>query len=69
MSRLRKRRDSLKPLIPVVLAGGVGSRLWPLSRALFPKPFHALFGERSLLQNTVLRAAEVTSQPPIVVCN
>ena len=59
----------MKPLIPVVLAGGVGSRLWPLSRALLPKPFHALFGERSLLQSTVLRAAEVTSRPPIVVCN
>ena len=59
----------MKPLVPVVLAGGVGSRLWPLSRAHFPKPFHALFGERSLLQNTVLRAAAVTDRPPIVVCN
>ena len=59
----------MKPLIPVVLAGGVGSRLWPLSRALFPKPLHALFGERSLLQNTVLRAAKATERPPIVVCN
>ena len=59
----------MKPLVPVVLAGGVGSRLWPLSRALLPKPFHALFGERSLLQNTVLRAAEVAKRPPIVVCN
>ena len=59
----------MKPLVPVVLAGGVGSRLWPLSRALFPKPFHALFGERSLLQNTVLRAAQATNSPPIVICN
>ena len=59
----------LKPLIPVILAGGVGSRLWPLSRAMFPKPFHALFGERSLLQNTVLRAREATGRRPIVVCN
>ncbi len=64
-----KARTHLKPLVPVVLAGGVGSRLWPLSRALFPKPFHALFGDRSLLQNTVLRAAGVTERPPIVVCN
>ena len=30
-------------LIPVILAGGTGSRLWPLSRSLFPKQFHALF--------------------------
>lgn len=59
----------MKPLIPVILAGGVGSRLWPLSRAMFPKPFHALFGERSLLQNTVLRAREATGRRPIVVCN
>ena len=59
----------MKPLIPVVLAGGVGSRLWPLSRVLFPKPLHALFGERSMLQTTVMRAARATSQPPIVVCN
>ncbi len=59
----------LKPLVPVVLAGGVGSRLWPLSRALFPKQFHALVGERSLLQNTVLRAAAATDWPPIVICN
>ena len=59
----------MKPLVPVVLAGGVGSRLWPLSRALYPKQFHALFGERSLLQNTVLRAAAVTDRPPIVICN
>ena len=58
----------MKPLIPVVLAGGVGSRLWPLSRAMYPKPFHALFGERSLLQNTALRARVVTGRPPIVVC-
>ena len=59
----------MKPLIPVVLAGGVGSRLWPLSRAMYPKPFHALFGERSLLQNTALRARAVTGRPPIVVCS
>ena len=59
----------MKPLVPVILAGGVGSRLWPLSRALFPKPFHALFGERSLLQNTALRAAKATQSPPIVICN
>ena len=59
----------MKPLIPVILAGGVGSRLWPLSRALFPKPFQALIGERTLLQNTVLRAQKATTRAPIVVCN
>ena len=59
----------LKPLTPVILAGGVGSRLWPLSRALFSKSFHAMFGERTLFQNTVLRALQITERPPIVVCN
>ena len=56
-------------LVPVVLAGGAGSRLWPLSRELFPKQFHALFGEHSLLQNTLLRARAVTDVQPIIVCN
>ena len=56
-------------LIPVVLAGGTGSRLWPLSRQLFPKQFHALFSERSLLQETLQRAARITPEAPIIVCN
>ena len=56
-------------LIPVVLAGGTGSRLWPLSRELFPKQFHALFGDHSLLQNTLLRARTVSAAPAIIVCN
>ena len=56
-------------LIPVILAGGTGSRLWPLSRSLFPKQFHALFSEHSLLQETLLRAAKITDAAPIIVCN
>ena len=56
-------------LIPVILAGGTGSRLWPLSRALFPKQFHALFSDRSLLQETLARAARVTPEAPVIVCN
>ena len=40
---------------PVILSGGTGSRLWPLSRSLFPKQLLALAGERSLIQDTVLR--------------
>jgi mannose-1-phosphate guanylyltransferase/mannose-6-phosphate isomerase len=43
-------------LIPVVLCGGAGSRLWPVSRELHPKPFLQLHGGRSLLQETYLRA-------------
>ena len=43
---------------PVILSGGSGTRLWPMSRALYPKQLLALTGERSLLQETVLRAIE-----------
>ncbi|MFU8817430.1 MAG: mannose-1-phosphate guanylyltransferase/mannose-6-phosphate isomerase [Pseudomonadales bacterium] len=56
-------------VIPVILAGGTGSRLWPLSRELFPKQFHALFGDGSLLQGTLRRAAKVASEAPVIVCN
>lgn len=44
-------------MIPVILCGGTGTRLWPLSRHLFPKQFHALTGGLSLFQQTVLRCA------------
>jgi mannose-1-phosphate guanylyltransferase / mannose-6-phosphate isomerase len=57
------------PVIPVVLAGGTGSRLWPLSRELFPKQFHALFGDGSLLQNTLRRASKAAREAPVIVCN
>ena len=66
---LERRLEPVSPIVPVVLAGGAGSRLWPLSRTLYPKPFHALFGDRSLLQETLLRAERVADRPPIVVCN
>ena len=56
-------------VVPLILAGGAGTRLWPLSRELFPKQFHAIFGERSLLQNTLLRARAVSETPAIIVCN
>ena len=66
---VERRFDPVRPIVPVVLAGGAGSRLWPLSRTLHPKPFHSLFGERSLLQETLLRAERVADRAPIVVCN
>lgn len=43
------------PLIAVVMAGGTGSRLWPLSREHYPKQFLQLSGENTLLQSTLLR--------------
>ncbi len=56
-------------VVPLILAGGAGTRLWPLSRELFPKQFHALFGENSLLQDTLLRASAAATTAPIIVCN
>lgn len=54
---------------PVILSGGVGSRLWPLSRALFPKQLLPLAGDQSLLQDTVLRVRDDQFTGPIVICN
>ena len=57
-------------VFPVVLSGGAGSRLWPLSRELRPKQLVTLVDERTLLQATARRLASLdTAQPPIVVCN
>ena len=42
-------------ILPVILAGGAGSRLWPLSRLLYPKQFLCLKGELSMLQTTICR--------------
>lgn len=57
-------------LIPVILSGGSGTRLWPLSRERYPKQFLKLLGDRSLLQQTVLRLEGMDGiGQPIVVCN
>lgn len=57
-------------LIPVILAGGSGSRLWPLSRKHYPKQLLKLFGERTMLQQTLIRLEGVPDLgDPIVVCN
>ncbi len=55
------------PLVPVVLCGGTGTRLWPLSRESLPKQFLRLHGERSLLQQTLLRCAALTTQAPLLL--
>ncbi|MGB0833763.1 MAG: mannose-1-phosphate guanylyltransferase/mannose-6-phosphate isomerase [Psychrobium sp.] len=56
-------------LIPVIMAGGSGTRLWPLSRQLFPKQFLKLTNENSMLQSTLKRISEVDTLPPITICN
>src|SRR6185295_13514819 len=57
------------PIIPVILCGGSGSRLWPMSRRLLPKQFLPLAGERTLFQDTVLRTRGLADSGPIVVAN
>ena len=57
-------------IVPVILSGGAGTRLWPLSREGYPKQFLPLVGERTMIQETALRTsglADVTA--PIIVCN
>ncbi len=59
-----------KTLIPVVLAGGAGSRLWPISKKSKPKQFNCLTNvEQSLLQSTIRRVKGVSTEDPIVICN
>ncbi|MDN5934906.1 MAG: mannose-1-phosphate guanylyltransferase/mannose-6-phosphate isomerase, partial [Nitrosospira sp.] len=62
----------MQSLIPVVLSGGSGTRLWPLSREKYPKQLLPLIGEDSLLQATIRRMeglADARLEPPLVVCN
>ncbi|CAH0527259.1 mannose-1-phosphate guanylyltransferase/mannose-6-phosphate isomerase [Vibrio hippocampi] len=56
-------------LVPIIMAGGTGSRLWPLSRELYPKQFLKLFGEQSMLQQTVSRLHGLEHQAPLLICN
>lgn len=56
-------------MIPVILSGGSGTRLWPLSRSQSPKQFIALKSELTLFQETVKRFAVCDASAPIVVCN
>ena len=55
---------------PVILSGGSGTRLWPVSRRAYPKQLLALTGPRTLLQDTALRVADPAAfAPPLVLCN
>ena len=56
-------------ITPVILSGGAGTRLWPLSRELYPKQLLPLTGERTMLQQTVLRLDGLATAAPVVVCN
>jgi mannose-1-phosphate guanylyltransferase/mannose-6-phosphate isomerase len=57
-------------MIPVIMAGGSGTRLWPLSRELYPKQFLALIESRTMLQATVSRVMEIDNvSSPVVICH
>lgn len=56
-------------ILPVIMAGGTGSRLWPLSRDLMPKQFLKLDGDTTMLQATVQRLQGLDALPPLVICN
>jgi len=56
-------------ITPVILAGGSGSRLWPLSRKKLPKQFHALKKKETMLQQTILRLGNMKTTKPIIICN
>ncbi len=56
-------------IYPVIMAGGTGSRLWPMSRELYPKQFLRLSGNDSMLQETINRLIGLDTKEPLVICN
>ena len=56
-------------ITPVIMAGGTGSRLWPLSRELYPKQFLTVTGNESMLQQTVARLSDIEHTAPVLICN
>ncbi len=56
-------------ILPVILAGGKGTRLWPMSRELMPKQFLPLVHTSSMLQDTITRLQPITTVLPLVICN
>ena len=56
-------------IIPVILSGGAGTRLWPLSRSQYPKQFLSLAAQNTMIQETLLRLEGIDVASPIVICN
>ncbi len=56
-------------MIPIILSGGSGTRLWPLSRKMYPKQFLSLLHDETMLQKTLQRLDGLEHDAPIVVCN
>ena len=60
---------NISNLVPVIMAGGSGTRLWPLSRAGHPKQFIALSGNKTMLQQTAERLSDLPVSKPLIICN
>lgn len=56
-------------IYPIIMAGGTGSRLWPLSRELYPKQFLTISDDTSMLQKTFQRLKGLEHTPPVIICN
>ena len=66
----RDSRETRKGIVPLIMCGGAGTRLWPASREVRPKQFLSLFGPRSTFQDTILRVSDATLfERPIVITN
>jgi mannose-1-phosphate guanylyltransferase/mannose-6-phosphate isomerase len=67
---IQELRMSSEKIVPVILSGGSGTRLWPLSRSLYPKQLLPLVSDKTMLQDTVLRVRDRERfAPPVIVCN
>jgi mannose-1-phosphate guanylyltransferase/mannose-6-phosphate isomerase len=58
--------DTTAPLVPVILSGGAGTRLWPVSRRAHPKPFMELVDGETLAEKTLARARKVAGKAPVI---
>lgn len=59
----------MNDIVPVILSGGSGLRLWPVSRAMYPKQLQALFSKRSMLQEALIRVSGDGFSDPVIICN
>jgi mannose-1-phosphate guanylyltransferase/mannose-6-phosphate isomerase len=64
-----RNEGRMKKIIPVIMCGGAGTRVWPASRETMPKQFIALLGDRSTFQNTLLRLKADVFDEPVIVTN
>jgi hypothetical protein len=56
-------------ITPIIMAGGSGTRLWPLSRGNYPKQFLSLSGQFTMLQDTLARLKGIEHSPAMIICN